>query len=423
MEEGTERDRAHERASTINHAPGQVPIAPGGLCYPWYVSQWNEQEPAARTPFAAWEDVRSGAEHFQNRPLPSPQHPIRAFVHGLCLPYHLLRALWADAAARRRYLWVTLLQAITVLVLGLTFMGGGKEAVSRAFDDPPAPARKSPVKVVIGANSVRVEPAEPDPEDSEDIEVDDPPGKRKVTLEAEDLTDVTSLEFWAALLAALQLVQWGVIALSRDYHDAIARDASLLTALEPEDGPLTPRVRLNVGWLVKELRHRWRSLVVFVLGTVVLLFLTIPVPRSDVVRAVLVPLWSAYWVVVFTASKSARAWTDTTAGAPWFLRLWTGLTTRVPGFRWKLLQGYGRFWTERTRFAFSPAAEVERQPWAFAGLSVVRALSMLPVLKCFLRPLIPVASAHLLAAHRHTLAAPPPQTPVADPDAPSARSA
>ncbi|SEU08913.1 hypothetical protein [Stigmatella erecta] len=387
--------------------------------------QWNQQEPAARRPFAAWEDVRSGAAHFQHRPLPSPQHPIRAFVHGLCLPYHLLRALWADAAARRRYLWVSLLQAITVLVLGGLFMDGGMKAVHRALTDaPPAAARKSPVKVVISRNSVHVETAGTDsaPEIPEDAEDDDTPGKPSVTLEAEDLADITSLEFWAALLAALQLVQWGVIALSRDYHDAIARDASLLTALEPEDGPLTPRVRLNVRWIVKELRHRWRSLVVFVLGTVVLSLLTLPLPGSRVLMAVLVPLWSAYWVVVFTASKSARAWTDTSAGAPWFLRLWTGLTTQVPGFRWKLLQGYGRFWTERTRFAFSPAAEVERQPWAFTGLSVVRALSMLPVLKCFLRPLIPVASAHLLAAHRHTLAAPSPRTPVADPDAPAARS-
>ncbi|WP_225413278.1 hypothetical protein [Stigmatella hybrida] len=369
------------------------------------MSQWNEQEPAARTPFAAWEDVRSGAAHFQQRPLPSPQHPLRAFVHGLCLPYHLLRALWADAAARRRYLWVSILQAITVLVLGGLLMDGGTKAVHRsASDKPPASAPEAP-------------------EEAEDSEDDDIPGKSAATLESEDLADVTSLEFWAALLAALHLVQWGVIALTRDYHDAIAREASLLTAIEPEDGPLTPRVRLNVRWLLKELRHRWRSLVVFVLGTVVLSFLTLPLPGSRLLMGVLVPLWSAYWVVVFTASKSARAWTDTTAGAPWFLRGWTVLTTQVPGFRWKLLQGYGRFWTERTRFAFSPAAEVERQPWAFAGLSVVRALSMLPVLKCFLRPLIPVASAHLLAAHRHTLAAPSPHTPVADPDAPTARPA
>ncbi|SEK52969.1 hypothetical protein SAMN05444354_101800 [Stigmatella aurantiaca] len=393
------------------------------------MSQWNEQEPAARTPFAAWEDVRSGAAHFQRRPLPSPQHPLRAFVHGLCLPYHLLRALWADAAARRRYLWVSILQAITVLVLGGLLMDGGTKAVHRsASDKPPASARKAPVKVFIASDSVRIEmdgtaSAPEAPEEAEDSEDDDIPGNLAATLETEDLADVTSLEFWAALLAALHLVQWGVIALTRDYHDAIAREASLLTALEPEDGPLTPRVRLNVRWLLKELRHRWRSLVVFVLGTVVLSFLTLPLPGSGLLMAVLVPLWSAYWVVVFTASKSARAWTDTTAGAPWFLRGWTVLTTQVPGFRWKLLQGYGRFWTERTRFAFSPAAEVERQPWAFAGLSVVRALSMLPVLKCFLRPLIPVASAHLLAAHRHTLAAPSPHTPVADPDAPASRPA
>jgi hypothetical protein len=390
------------------------------------VPQWNEQDPAARRPFAAWDDVRSGAAHFQRRALAPPPHPVGAFVHGLCLPYHLLRALWADAAARRRYLWVSVLQAVTVLALGWIVMDGGTKAVERSRPERPHATRsKSPVKLHFSSHSVRLEVNDDEaaPEVPGDAEDKDTPGKRTLTLEAEDLADSSSLEFWAALLAALQLAQWGVIALTRDYHDAIAREASLLTALEPEDGPLTPRVRLNVPWILKELRHRWRSLVAFMLGTAVLFFLTLPVSGSQLLMAGLVPLWSAYWVVVFTASKSARAWTDTTAGAPWFLRLWNTLTTQVPGFRWKLLQGYGRFWTERTRFAFSPAAEVERQPWAFAGLSVVRALSMLPVVKCFLRPLIPVASAHLLAANPRRVAAPSPRPRAGDPDAPSARSA
>ncbi len=41
------------------------------------------------------------------------------------------------------------------------------------------------------------------------------------------------------------------------------------------------------------------------------------------------------------------------------------------------------------------------------GLAVIRALSMLPFLKCFLRPLIPVAAAHLVTAQRASAPAEP----------------
>ncbi|ADO70867.1 hypothetical protein [Stigmatella aurantiaca] len=393
------------------------------------MSEWNPQDSAAAKPppprpgglehLPAWEDVRSGAT-FQHRTLPSPKHPIHAFFHGLCLPYHLLRALFADKAARRRYLWVAILQAVAVLVLGWTLMDGGTQAADRSSRRGAVSSRKEPpVRITLSSNEVRVETSE---EDSPAKEKDSPRAV-KFELEPENLSDATSLKFWAALFAAMQIAQWVVVALSRDFHDAIARDASLLTHLEPEDGPLTPRIRLNVRWLLKEARHRWRSFVAILLGTPVLFLLTLPLPMTRTLLAVLVPAWSAYWVVVFTASKSARAWTDTSGRLPWFLRFWTVLTTQVPGFRWKLFQSYARFWTARSRFAFSPAAEVERQPWAFAGLAIVRGLSMLPLLKCFLRPLIPVASAHLLAANQASLAAPSPLLPVTDPDAPSSRPA
>ncbi|MDC0714740.1 hypothetical protein POL68_40195 [Stigmatella sp. ncwal1] len=390
------------------------------------MSEWNEQDSPAAKPIPsrpdglerppAWDDVRSGATHFQRQTLPSPKHPIRAFFHGLCLPYHLLRALSADAPAWRRYLWVGILQAVAVLALGLLFMDGGTKAADRSSQRRSVSSRQeTPVRISISPEGVRVETSEEAPS----AEEKNSPREVKFELEAENLSNVATFEFWAALFAALQLAQWVVVALSRDFHDAIARDASLLTNLEPEDGPLTPRVRINFRWLVKEVRHRWRSFVVILLGIPILSLLAAPLPMTRPLLAVLVPLWSAYWVVVFTASKSARAWTDTSGRPPWFLRFWIGLTTQVPGFRWKLFQSYGRFWTERTRFAFPPAAEVERQPWAFAGLAIVRGLSMLPLLKCFLRPLIPVASAHLLATDRATLAAPAPLTPVKDPDAPS----
>jgi hypothetical protein len=55
-----------------------------------------------------------------------------------------------------------------------------------------------------------------------------------------------------------EIIQWGVIALSRDYHDVLSRAASLLTAIEPEDEELTPRIRLDFPWMRKKLSRRIR---------------------------------------------------------------------------------------------------------------------------------------------------------------------
>jgi hypothetical protein len=59
-----------------------------------------------------------------------------------------------------------------------------------------------------------------------------------------------------------------------------------------------------------------------------------------------------------------------------------------------------------------PAVETEKQPWAFSGLALIETLAMLPLVKCFLRPLIPVAAAHLIAARQTAVtpsrAVPPP---------------
>jgi hypothetical protein len=223
------------------------------------------------------------------------------------------------------------------------------------------------------------------------------------------------LAFWAALFAALHLAQWVVIALSRDYHDVIARDASLLTGVKPEDEEIEPRVRLDVQWLRKKVRRRWRAALLFAVGVPALALLTVPfLCLSSTVFTVLSTAWGAWWLVVFTAAKSEHAWVPAAEPrAPWFLRIWTWLTTRVPGLRWGVLQRYGAFWTRRTQEVLAPVSTVERHPWAFAGLAVVRFVGSIPPLKFFCRPLIPVASAHLLAeeAAARAAAVPPPPRP------------
>jgi hypothetical protein len=308
---------------------------------------------------------------------------VRQFIHGLSLPFHLARALRSDARAWRRYLWVGIVQSLVILTLGLVFNGSANEAVDAAQER----AQQAAPSVVEPKPALEEAPAKVD---------DSKPGRRSPRV-----TTKLDIEFWAALFAVLQIVQWVVIALSRDYHDAISRDASLLTAIEPEDEPLTPRIRLDVAWMGKKFSRRLRAFLIFLAGMPALFMFTSPFyfARADLLT-VLVTLWSAYWLVVFTTSKSALAWEDTSGREPWFLRGWNWLTTRVPGLRWGFLQAYGRFLANRSRSVFSPALELEKQPWAFAGLAVIRALAILPLVKCFLRPLIPVAAAHLILAQR-----------------------
>ena len=451
---------------------------------------WREEPPAheRRDPMEraanmarnVWDDVRQSTSHFQRWEMPPPGHPVRQFFHGMALPLHLFRALWADPAARRFYVWVATLQSLVILVLSVAMApsrgkaGDTEERAELAELVPPealeeeeqerrrfklevklaaeefekkirevsadgksttgeraravaeaakglAEAAKADAKTRQALAEERALPAEAEAE-AKPREPEKALGTVERFLENID----REVKFWAALFGIMQLVQWVVIALSRDYHDAISREASLLTALEPEDGPLTPRVRLDMRWVRKKISRRIRALLVFMSGLPLIYALTaLLYPIRSELLAVLLPAWSAYWLVVFITAKSAYAWTNAEAGPPWFLRGWTWLTTRVPGFRWSFLQRYGEFWTRRTREVFPPAAEMEKQPWAFAGLTLVGTLSMLPLVKCFVRPLIPVAAGHLLVARQQAerAAAPKHLEPPAPPPAASSTAA
>jgi hypothetical protein len=211
---------------------------------------------------------------------------------------------------------------------------------------------------------------------------------------------VRLLLFLAAVWSALYAVQFIVITLSRDFHDMVSRDACLLTGIEPEDPELVPRVRLNWSWTRKRIRRRWRALKLLLFGVPLIWPISIALPGDSTLN-VLLFLWGAYWLVVFAAAKSARAWVDEgLAPPPWFIRGWTWLTTRVVFFRWGLPRAFGRLWERHAREMNAPAECVEQQPWPFIGLMVFRSISMVPILKLFLRPFIPVASAHLLEAYR-----------------------
>jgi hypothetical protein len=210
--------------------------------------------------------------------------------------------------------------------------------------------------------------------------------------------------FWDSALAlalsiygALSVVQAVVVALSRDYHAAIARDASLLLGVAPEDPPLVPKVRLNVAWVRRKFKQRTRSLLTFLPGVALISIAALPFPERALVTSVLTSLWATYWWVVWTASKSARAWErERVAPPPWFLRLWHEYVAAVPLVGW-VARVWERLWAWCTRSSYSPAEAVEGQPVEFAGLAAARALQLIPLVKLFVRPLAPVAAAHLLA--------------------------
>jgi hypothetical protein len=354
-----------------------------------------------------------------------PVNRLGQLVHGLCLPFHLVRTLLEDRRLRWRYLAVSLLQVVAILGLTVLFTGSGKEAVESVGPDEWTEPREEEAearmerareleKVAEGAAVIAgmagSDPGEVRASVEQALkEAQAAKEGRRAAREAAKAEGkkaerpvkkrtVPRAIYWAALLSSLQIAQWIVIALSRDYHKALSREVSLRTGVAPEDEPLTPRVRLNASWLRRKMMRRWRALVVFALGLPVLWVLTLLLPWSDRLFTMLMFLWGAWWFVVFTAGKSALAWNEQAPREPWFLRGWNGLTSRVAPPRWMLLGVYGSVWTKHTREVFAPAACVEQRPWGLMGLAVVRALAALPLVKCFLRPVIPVAAAHLLVA-------------------------
>ncbi|WP_257447222.1 hypothetical protein [Archangium lipolyticum] len=292
--------------------------------------------------------MRRGAGHFQPGKISTPTNRLGQFVHGLCLPFHLVRVLLADGQVRWRYLKVCTTQAAAALALAVSCSGSSGEKA--------------------------LESVRPDAWDRQ-------------------------LVYWAAIYSSLQIAQWIVIALSRDYHSELTRELSLRVGQVPEDEPLVPRVWINTRWFGKKLRLRWQALVVFSLGVPLLWVVKKIIPGGNLLFPALLSLWGAWWFVVYTAGKSARAWAEAAPPEPWFLRGWRWLVSRIPLLGWTPFKMYDSLWTTLTRPLFSPAASVERQPWMLAGLAVGRAFSMIPLVRCFLRPVFPVAATHLLEAN------------------------
>jgi hypothetical protein len=191
------------------------------------------------------------------------------------------------------------------------------------------------------------------------------------------------------------VVQTVVLALTRDFQDRLARDLSLAVGLQPEDAPSRYRVRVDTKWLWRKARRRLRGVLTVSQGVLALAPVLI-VGGSIIgfgrIESVVVFVVSAYWWVVFTAARSARAWVgeeDPRPGTPvaWVVDLYS----RLPGLKW-----FARASTWATKDMAAPSRAVERDFAAFAGLGVARLVATIPVVRIALRTAVVVAAAEVL---------------------------
>jgi hypothetical protein len=307
--------------------------------------------PRARVYLRVAQDLHAGARAAIGGHLDAPPHDAHAhrLAHAAALPFTVLRILLRDPAARRAYL--------EVLVIELAF------AV--------------PLAIACATHSDEVEEAMAD---------------------GGHTTFATIVAGFAALFAALSIIEWCVVALAHEHHDALGVRASQLTgtSYETMDGP--PRVRLDFDWLRTKMKRKLRGVIVVACG-LPLLAVSAGIPHlGDWIYAALTSAWTAYWFAVFALGGTFLAWEPEAAPDPWFVRA-CERAGRVPviGAPMRL---YARFCRRLTRSVRAACAAFEEAPWEAAGLALARAIGGLPIVYLALRPVFGVAATHALEGMR-----------------------
>jgi hypothetical protein len=306
----------------------------------------------------AAEGVRTSAAIVRAAPLEPPRTGRLARVgYGFALPLAVMRVILRDPLERRRFLIQASVRAILVFTVAALIAGSGLLATIKL--DIFSPGADFKVKAeIVGA-------------------------------------------LLSTAYMTLAVIEWIVIAFTHEFDSQVGRRASLRAGVEPEDEEQKPRVRLDMKWIGKRIKRGLRGYRVYFVGIpAISLTLLIPLVGKSL-YSLLLGLWSLYWLVVLTASKSAAAWVDEgLAPAPWFLRFWSFVINRVPGFRWGLPRLYGREWRKLSEAIFSPCKAVEDAPWSLLGLALCRVVLGFPGVYLFIRPFIPVAAAHIIAKSR-----------------------
>ncbi len=276
--------------------------------------------------------------------------PLGRLYHGFTLPLHTARLLLRDPSAKKAYFKQVIPRVFITFAITL-LLGFGQLKLLSAL------AGEKNILTLEGANRL--------------------------------------FAAGASLYGTLCIVEWCMIALTREYDDQISRRASLALGLEPEDPEANPKVRINLKWLKKKIQRRIRGYRVYFLALPLLApLLVIPLPGNSL-YSTLLTLWTLYWSIVFTAAKCGASWKDEqNAPDPWYITAYIQLTQRLGNPR--LMQGYGRWWKKHSQDMFSPCKAVSDHPWSMAGLALFRALCDFPGIYLFARPFLPVAAAYII---------------------------
>ncbi len=293
---------------------------------------------------------------------PPADAPLRRFVYGAALPFHVMRAVLAVPDARRAYARVMFWQLLAMI----------------------------PVGIVVCWMSI-------------------------------DSDDKHGFAHWLALasaiFSALSIAEWIIVALAREYHDHLSFAAAALTGAPHTLPTAAPRVHLDVGWLWLKGKRKLRSLLLIAVA-VPFCFLLSLVPRAgDWLYGIALGLWTFYWLSVFALANSDLAWhAPLVPREPFFLRASTQ-ASRVPVVGAPFLL-YNPIARRVTRSVHHACQSFEEAPWEGAGLAFIRTVFGIPGLYLLTRPLMPVAATHALLSRRlpgHSV--PPPVAPPALPDA------
>jgi hypothetical protein len=318
------------------------------------------------------------------------------FFFGLAVPLTLLRIAWNDAPTRasmRRRLIPPLLCVALAAVIGVvSTVSDLKEKQALSFkkpgltvtlppsgddddDDDDSPAIELPA--VAKAALVRAAP---------------PPRPRRSPLRS--LLDLATSRI-AKLVAALGVVEWILIWIGREHHDAMAYEVAVLTGVPGERPAGPPRLRFDFGWLWLK---TWRAIRF-------LLFLTLVSPFAWLLGHVPVvgpslaiaaeAVWGAYWASVFAIANTFVAWeARPPSPPPWFIRILARAgTIPVVGIPVRL---YAHLLTFATRKVWPACMAFENAPWESAGLALARGVASIPFLYLVLRPLFAPAATHAL---------------------------
>ncbi|MDB5214583.1 MAG: uncharacterized protein JWO86_2510 [Myxococcaceae bacterium] len=370
--------------------------------------------------------------------IPPPHDaPKGTFVHGFFLPFSLIVATIRDGQLRGPYLRLAFLRGLLVVLAGVIAIAGGNISADRKQSPPSTGVvvhhskdktkQSAPIHVNVPGLHVDIDPdkdqasvsvlgqpvpvqsidddtapkappppertAEPSPPPHEDAKPVAPP-----SLARRAWTRLgTSWRWLLALLAFLSAAEGVVVFFSRRWDDWLSFHASRLVAIVPEDAtPKTPGIAVDLRWLYRKMKRRFRGYVVFAAGLPALLPLRLIPTAGPYLFSIAATLWGWYWIGVFSAAKSAHAWADEErALSPAPIRT---LNERVSGhFVFGPLRWYGRTWARLTRGVNPAATTFERSPTAFLGLALARVVLSLPGLYLLARPIVPVAAGRLCA--------------------------